>query len=153
MRETINYGCAENTYVKLDIAREYLDLAMQCYSEGRDYFSAIHLAGAAGELFGQWLPEAHRVSTVALKAQKEMERLETGKTPTDRDVRRFLNWSKNTIKHMDGGNPHILLNPILEARYWIEHAIINHNKIGFPKSAAMWKYEDCRNREIAQEIE
>ncbi len=104
MRELIKYGSGENTYVKLDIAREYLDLAMQCYADGRDYFSTIHLAAAAEELLGKWLREEDRISTAALKAQKEMARLETGKTPTDRKVRRFLNWSKNNIKHMDDRN-------------------------------------------------
>jgi hypothetical protein len=77
--------------------------------------------------------------------------LETGKTPADKDVRRFLNWSKNTVEHMDDGNPNIWLNPISEARYWIENAIINHDKIGFPKSSIMRKYEDCRNREMERE--
>ncbi len=151
MREPIDYCDGEETYVKLDIAREYLDLAMQCYIEHRNYFSAIHLAGAAEELFGKWLHEGDRISTTALKAQKQMQMLETGQMPTDKEVRKFLNWSKNTIKHMDDGNPHIWLDPISEARHWIEHAIVNHNKIGFPKSAVMWQYEDYRNREMGQE--
>ena len=42
---------------KLEIAREYLELAMQLYVERRNYFCAIHLAAAAAELFDRHLPE------------------------------------------------------------------------------------------------
>jgi len=133
-------------YVKLDIAREYLDLAMRCYVEQRDYFCAIHLAGAAEELLGQWLAPEDRISTAALKAHKQMTLLETGKTPSDGEARRYLNWSKNTIKHMDDGNPHIILDPVYEAGWWIEKALVNYYKIGFPKSPTLWDYEDFLNR-------
>jgi hypothetical protein len=36
---------------KLNIAVEYLDAAMQMYVDQRNFFCAIHLAGAAAELF------------------------------------------------------------------------------------------------------
>jgi hypothetical protein len=70
---------AEATYSKLDIAREFLDTAMRLYVEERDYFSAIHLAAAAEELFGQHLSEDERISTIALRAQISFDILETGR--------------------------------------------------------------------------
>jgi len=59
----------KSTYNKIDIACEYIDLAMQCYVEGHNYFCAIHLAGAAEELFGAHLAKDKRISTVAWKAR------------------------------------------------------------------------------------
>src|SRR5271157_5637521 len=148
MQNVVNYSDDETVYSKLDIAKEYLNTAMQCYLDGVNYFSAMHLAGAAEELLGRWLHETDRSFTRHLKAQKAMATIETGKTPTDKEIINYLNWSKNAIKHMDDCNPHIQINPISEARYWIGRAIKNHDNAGFPKSAIMRKYEDFRAREI-----
>jgi hypothetical protein len=59
---------------KLDIAVEYLDAAMQMYIDQRNYFCAIHLAGAAAELFDGHLPKntGTRISEIAWKCQKAL---------------------------------------------------------------------------------
>ena len=44
-------------YSKIQIACEYLELAMKLFLSERDLFSAIHLAGAAEEILGQHLPK------------------------------------------------------------------------------------------------
>lgn len=136
-----------SVYNKLNIALEYIDLAIDCYVGGNNYFCAIHLAGAAEELLGQWLAEKERHFSHAVKAEKQLRTIDTGVTPSDKDVKYYLNFSKNSIKHMDDGNPHIYLDPIIEARWWIEAALSNFYKTGLPKSAKIWSFEDFRNSE------
>ena len=51
---------AESEHAKLDIAREYLGLAMSSYADKRDYFCAIHLAEAALELADRHLDDDQR---------------------------------------------------------------------------------------------
>jgi hypothetical protein len=66
---------------------------------------------------------------------------------------------KNEIKHMndDSSDATITIDPISEARKWIEHALINLKSVSelqgdrrnLPKSPTMWQFEDSRAREIA----
>ena len=57
----------EAVYSKIDIAREYLDAAIEFFLAGDNFFCVIHLAAAAEELFGAHLPESQRISTLAGK--------------------------------------------------------------------------------------
>ena len=45
---------------KREIAREYLDAAIEFYLVGTNFICAIHLAGAAEELLGKQLPRNAR---------------------------------------------------------------------------------------------
>lgn len=159
------YKTTESVYDKLDIAREYLDLAMQLYIEERNYFCAIHLAAVAEELFGKQLPEDKRIYNVALNAQKSMQILETslqnGEEPNEpankdaahKEAHSVLNDSKNMIKHMNGPNDvTISIDPLREAAYWIERALNNFYKLKLPKSKILWKFEDYRKAQIQQEL-
>ena len=133
---------------KLDIALEFLDLAMQLYMEGRNYLCAIHLAGAAEELLGMHRLKAERISELTLKAQKGLQYIETGKLPKDAEARKIVNLSKNSIKHMrDNTDDTIDIDPSAEARRWIEDALINLEKLELKKSITMWKFEDYTNEQ------
>lgn len=44
----------EKKVKKINIALEYLNLACELYCEEKNLFSAIHLAAAAEEIFGQY---------------------------------------------------------------------------------------------------
>ena len=140
---------AEETYQKIDIAHEFLDVAMQLYMEKRNFFCAIHLATAAEEIFGAYLPKEQRISQLAVKAQIGMQAIDTGVAPEYKEVSKMLNRSKNKIKHMDGDSA-ILVDPAFEASRWIEDALVNlgnlPEKLKRTKSATQWKYGDYRNR-------
>ena len=41
------------THKKIDIAMQYLNLALREYTSGQNIFAVIHLAGAAEELLGK----------------------------------------------------------------------------------------------------
>jgi hypothetical protein len=159
------------SYNKLDIAYEYLETAIRLFVEDRDYFSATHLAAAAEELFGRHLPKDDRISVVALKAQIALQVME-GDKEVDysaahdtggeqyKKAKQVVVWEKNEIKHMndDRTNATVAIDPIDEAREWIEFAIINYEKVktllvywgGIIKSPTMWKFEGYRGRDCSE---
>ena len=65
-------GMSKQVVSKREIAREYLDAAIEFYLTGTNLFCAIHLAGAAEELLGKHLPEDQRIFTSAWKAEKQL---------------------------------------------------------------------------------
>jgi len=159
----------DTVHSKLDIAYEYLETAMQLYIEETNYFSAILLAATAEELFGRHLPKAERMSSITLKAQIALQVLNAGeeieydaaqdtKGNEYKKAKKIVLGSKNEIKHMsdDGSNTTVTINPISEAREWIEYALSNFKKVcerqGYRrhlcKSPTMWKFEDYRAREV-----
>jgi hypothetical protein len=153
---------AKAVFTKLSIACTYLDMAMQLYIEERDYFCAIHLAAAAEELFGKHLPEQERIYTITRKAQRALHEIETGREPTKQELEAVVAYAKNAIKHenYDGGERSVTLDPVFEARRYIEDALINFNKLresekyrrDLPKSPTMWKFEDYQNGRDDEEM-
>ena len=138
-------------YQKLDIAKEYLDAAMQMYLEQRDYFCAIHLAGAAAELLDRHLPEERRTFWIAWRAQKALHRYETGKEPSKKEINEVVNGSKNAIKHMADGQQTVMLDPVSEAQWYIDNALVSWEKLGLGKTPTNWRYQDYRNAEMRSE--
>jgi hypothetical protein len=137
---------AEAVYSKLDIAREYLDAAIEFLLAQNNFFCSIHLAAAAEELFGAHLPECQRISTLAWKAEKGLKS-ESGQTASDAAARKSVNEWKNEVKHMADGTSLVLkIDPAFAARYHIEQALNNFYKLGLEKSAAIWKFEDHQKR-------
>lgn len=138
-----------STYRKLDIAIEYLDLAMQQYMSEQNYFCCIHLAAAAEELFGRHLRDEERIHTISVKAQQVMHLLEAGDSQKKNDAKKVLLNSKNSVKHMsnDGDNA-IDINLVAEAEFWIEQALINFHKLGYPKSKTLWRFEDYQSNSV-----
>jgi hypothetical protein len=139
--------------LKLTIAGEYLDAAIEFFLARTNYFCAIHLSAAAEELLGAHLPEEERISTFAWKAERALKS-ETGAPMGKAAARRSMNEWKNEVKHMDDGtSPTIQIDPAFAAEHHIEQALINFYKLKLRKSAAVWKFEDHQNRSLAQRIE
>jgi hypothetical protein len=143
----------ERKVSKLQIAQEYLDAAIEFFLAGTNFFCAIHLAAAAEELFGAHLPKSQRVSTAAWKANRALkwETDETGPIPTKADALRSVNKWKNEVKHMrNRARRTVAIDPPFIAEHHIEHALINFYKLKLQKSAALWKFEDHRNRKVSR---
>lgn len=133
---------------KLEIAREYLDAAIEFFLAEKNYFCAIHLSAAAEELLGAHLPEDERIFTLAWRAEKVLMS-ERGSTPTDAAAHRRVNEWKNDVKHMnDGTSPTIAIDPAFAAEHHIEQALNNFYKLNLGKSAAVWGFEDHQNRKV-----
>lgn len=137
---------------KLDIAIEYLDAAMQMYVDQRNYFCAIHLAGAAAELFDAHLPKHTRISEIAWKCQKALHESETGRQPSNKEINEVANGSRNAIKHMDeDGVLTVAIDPIAEAQWYIDNALISFEKLKLTQTPAAWRYQDYRNAEMPRQ--
>jgi len=134
-------------FAKLSIAAEHLDAAMQMYLEQK-FFSAIHLAGAAAELFDLHLPEENRIFRLAIKAERGLHAYETGEELSDKDTMSRLNLLKNSVKHMNDGARIISIDPIAEASWWIEIAHLSSFRLGLPKTQIAFRYDDYRSDEI-----
>jgi hypothetical protein len=143
---------------KLEIAREYLDAAIEFFLARKNLFCAIHLAAAAEELFGAHLLKSdeesdERIFTLAWKAQKALIS-ETRSTPindkeADKEARNSVNKWKNEIKHMDEGACRtVTIDPAFMAEHYIEQALVNFYKLGLPKSAMIWRFEDYQNCKV-----
>src|SRR5882672_3463990 len=144
---------AKGVFTKLAIACEYLDLAMQLYIEGQNYFCAIHLAAAARWIirkpFARTGPNAHYSveSTASTSPARDWPRIH------QKEISDVVTYAKNAIKH--GGEQSVILDPVFEARWHIEHALINFNKLAkikawglqLRKSPSMWKFENYRAEE------
>lgn len=141
----------EAIYKKLDIAVEYLDNAMKLYVE-HQYFSALHLAAAAEELFGKHLPEDKRISHAGLKAEIAFRGISKGlKYEIAQRTERKSAWeiishSKNSTKHMNdnGGDSTVVIDAARKARQWIEWALINFNELELKSDNLKnyWKFID-----------
>jgi hypothetical protein len=130
----------------LEIAGEYLDAAIEFFLERTKFFCAIHLAGAAGELFdGHISPESEQFFTAAWKAEKALMS-ETGPVPSDAEARQSVNKWKNEVKHMNDGARRRTINPEFAAECLIEKALVSFYKLKLQKSPAIWKFEDHQNR-------
>jgi len=142
----------ELAVAKLEIAREYLDAAIDFFLSRTNLFCSIHLAAAAEELFGAHLPESQRISTLAWKAEKALKS-ESGPIVSDTVARRSVNEWKNEIKHMDAAdNETVRIDPAFAAAHHIEQALVNFYTLGLPKSAAIWKFEDYQREKTRNYI-
>jgi hypothetical protein len=135
----------EQDVSKLAIAREYLDAAIEFFLVQNKLFCAIHLAAAAEELLGAYLPVGQRISTLGWKAEKALKS-ETGPILSDAAARRSVNEWKNEVKHMsDGTSRTLTIDPTFAAEHHIEQALVNFYKLQLEKSDAIWKFVDHQN--------
>ena len=84
---------------KLVIADEMLESAIESYLDGQKYFSALHLAGAAQEIYGKWLriKGGQDFSTMMLDHAAKIFEEPLDKKAIKKEDKR----PKNSIKHMD----------------------------------------------------
>ncbi len=99
-----------NKFDKLDIADEMLETAIELFLDEKKYFSSLHLAGAAQEIYGKWIRinggKDHTTSMLDIYAKLVDEPLDR-KSIIKEDKR-----PKNTIKHFDNKNDrYAFLNP------------------------------------------
>ena len=113
---------------KLDIADEMLESAIESYLDGKKYFSALHLAGAAQEIYGKWIRinggKDHTTTMLDLYESSSSEVIDRKKVKNE-DKR-----AKNTIKHFDNKDDrYALLNPNLDSFMLITEAVTEYIKL------------------------
>ena len=115
-------------YKKIDVALQMLDTALEIFFEGKDYFSALHIAGACEEIFAQHLRLKGVVTSLESDAHAfiQIKKTLTGIESPLKEVKIFLNNSKNSIKHMnDGKDLFVKMDPKDDAEAMLDRAITN----------------------------
>lgn len=125
---------------KLDIADEMLEGAIESYLDAQKYFSALHLAGAAQEIYGKKLRinGGQDFSTMMLDhASKIFEE------PIDRKtIKKEEKRPKNAIKHMDSESDRFTyLNPQLESFMAISEAVTEYLMLLRPETANIKRFK------------
>ena len=118
---------------KLDIADEMLESAIESYLDGQKYFSALHLAGAAQEIYGKWIRinggKDHTTTMLDLYESSSSEVIDRKKVKNE-DKR-----PKNTIKHFDNKDDrYALLSPNLDSFMLISEAVTEYMKLKRPET-------------------
>lgn len=120
---------AIRAYYRADLALSQLETALRLFFEGVDYASVVTLAGAADEVFGNLLKAEGRESSLeSLKKSVAAihEKLYGEPIPPSQAADR-ANRAKNSLKHWDPGDPHIVKFDLpQEARDMLHRAIDNY---------------------------
>ncbi len=132
-------------YEKIDIASQMLETALSLFIEGKDYFSALQIAGACEEIFGKYL-QLNGVETSLESNAKtfiSMKKNLSGIDSTVKDTINSLNKSKNSIKHMnDSSDTFVIMDPTGEAYDTLDRAIENWWKFGKSSTPLINKFLD-----------
>lgn len=135
---------------KVQVARELLDRALQMYFE-KAYFAAIHLAGAAEELFGAYLLLLTDEKPAAVSFHDEAAQalgFEVGEVPKSVSVTlyRLIHNARNRTKHLNSDGDHeITFDDVLEAETVLRRALLNFYalaaEVGLKPTRRMYRFE------------
>lgn len=125
---------------KLNIADEMLESAIELYLDAKKYFPALHLAGAAQEIYGKWcrIKGGQDFSTMMLdQAEKVFDE------PIDRKaIKKEDKRPKNSIKHMDNEADRFThLNPQLDSFMAISEAVVEYLMLKRPETANIARFK------------
>ena len=126
---------------KLDIADEMLESAIESYLDTRKYFPALHLAGAAQEIYGKWLRinGGQDFSTMMLnQAEKIFDEPIDRKAVKTEDKR-----PKNSIKHMDSESDRFAhIEPQLDSFMAILEAVTEYLMLQRPETTNITRFKN-----------
>ena len=114
---------------KLKIADELLETAIENYLDKKKYFSALHLSGAAQEIYGQWLRYngSQDYSSFMLDQAGKIFASQGGVINKE-SVKKSDKYPKNTIKHLNNKNDRYTnLNPEFDSFMQITEAIMDYS--------------------------
>lgn len=123
---------AETEHAKLAVATQQLDTALRLYFGGREYFSAITLAGAAEEILGVYLklykqPNAFESD---LESSLRVYRWLHGEEGSRDSMHNTINRVKISAKHMRGKNDTgLICDPREEAQDILDRAVTNYYRL------------------------
>lgn len=108
--------------------------------ERKDYFAALHLAGAGEEIMGKYLEAAGGMPS--LKSQTHaivgVKKMLYGVDMFEKDAKTLLNKPKNTIKHMnDRAESTVSMDPKYESEDMLGRAFTNLIRLDLELSPSM----------------
>lgn len=124
----------EETYDRLFLAKEQLDTALDIFLDQKKYSSAITLAGAAEEIFGQAL--TLRGGKTALNSSYEsIAKIHAMLHSTDLNKKSFVsneNFARDALKHLQNDKGPTITIDLEDAACWIlVRAIQNGRELNF----------------------
>ena len=135
---------AVRAHYRKDLALVQLETALRLYFEGGDRGSVITLAGAADEVFGKLLaaaggkPSLDSLITAVTAIQHHLE----GEALEPRLIAERANRARNSLKHWDVGDPHIVKFDVdVEACDMLNRAIDNYWMLEHQLTPAMERFQ------------
>jgi hypothetical protein len=134
----------EHMYLRVDLAREQLGVALELFLAGRSMVSVITLAGAAEEVLGKAVEFAGGENSLTyeyafVRPIKEVFRSESYALST------FIfemNHVRNAAKHLDDSAPSVAADLEEEAVRMLVRACRNYDRLGFPMTPEMRVFDD-----------
>jgi hypothetical protein len=132
---------ADQTYNRVDLARELLDVALSLFLKRQSFVSALTLAGAAEEILSKVL--SHRGQQNSLELQYEtLEPILTMRRKTKEDFIRDENRALIAVTRMESASEPSVTLDLEEAAYsMIVRACENSDLLGLPRTAKMREFE------------
>ena len=132
----------DQTYNRIDLAREQLDAALSLFLEGRSLVSALMLAGAADDVLGKALSHSGQQNSLELKYEI-MEPIVVMRHQTKEDFIRDENRALIAVTHMASASDLSVTLDLEEAAYsMIVRACHNSDLLGLPRTLNMRKFEN-----------
>ncbi len=131
-------------YYRTDLALSQLETALRLYFEGSDYASVVTLASTADEIFGNLLKSEGRESSLESlkKAVAAIHEKIYGEPIPPSQAADRANRARNSLKHWDPGDPHIVKFDLpQEARDMLYRAIDNYWTLEQKLSPAMERFQ------------
>ena len=140
---------AKRTHYRLDLAQEQLDLALELFLTGRSYVCALTLAGAAEEVFGQFISsrDEQNVLQHMYSIEAPVEKMLRKETYSWKAFTREKNLIRNAAKHWSTSEG-MEINADLEdeSLRMLVRACDNYARLGLPETDRLcefngWFYE------------
>jgi hypothetical protein len=132
----------DQTYSKIDLATQQLNVAIACFLGSKSFVSALTLAGAAEEILAKTLSHSGQQSSLDLKYET-LEPILTMRHLSKEDFIRDENHALNAVTRMESASePSITLDLEDAAISMIVRACHNYVLLGLPPTAKIRKFQD-----------
>jgi hypothetical protein len=135
----------EQTYQRIDLAKEQLEIALEMFLKRCSFVSALTLAGAAEEILGKTLIQRDEKTTLQHEYLliKPVENLFREKPYDWREFIEKKNRVRNAAKHLkEASKATITANFEDEALWMIVRACDNHMRLGLEPTPLMQEFDD-----------
>jgi hypothetical protein len=135
----------DQTYNRVDLAAEQLDMALSLFLDKQSFVSALTLAGAAEEILGKALSHKGEQNSLKWKyrAIEPFHVMLHRKPLSETDFIRDENRSRNAAKHMASGSELSITVDLEDAALWmIVRACDNSDRLGLPRTERMLEFKN-----------
>jgi hypothetical protein len=132
----------DQTYNRVDLAREMLEVALSLFLKRKSFASALTLAGAAEAILGRALSHRGQQNSIELKYET-LEPILTMRRKTKEDFIRDENLALIAVTHTESASEPSVTLDLEEAAYsMIVRACENSDLLGLPRARKMRHFEN-----------